>query len=451
MPSADVVVVGAGLAGLSAAIALAEAGATVQVLAAGHAATHWASGGLDVAGPPGSPTARAGLRALATIGAHPYAIVGDAVEPGLTWLRTTLEREGLTYVGDLDAPLRTVPSAIGGTRRVAILPAGQGAALQPWSAGEALTVCGIAGFKDFWPDAIAASLRRPAVWGDATSPSTVRAVTVELPGLTGLRNLDALELARRFDEPRWREYALDAIARALDADRARRELGAVAGRVALPAVLGLDDHRAVLEAARARLPLEPFEVPLVPPSIPGMRLYRALRVALRRHGGRIQVGEPVLRVELAGGRVSAVVSSAAVRELRIRTDALVLATGGIAGGGLVATADGRLVEPLLGLPVEAPAVADWLAADPFDPAGHPLEAAGVRVDRELRPIAAPGGAPVFDNVRIVGSLLAGQRYLRERCGDGVALSSGWLAARSIRGIAVGAVAAVPAGTDEDGT
>ena len=69
------------------------------------------------------------------------------------------------------------------------------------------------------------------------------------------------------------------------------------------------------------------EVPLVPPSIPGIRLFRALRAALHRHGGRIQVGEAVLRVEVQGRRVSVVVSSAAVRELRIRTDALVLATG----------------------------------------------------------------------------------------------------------------------------
>ena len=79
-------------------------------------------------------------------------------------------------------------------------------------------------------------------------------------------------------------------------------------------------------------------------------------------------------------------------------------------------------------------MSEWLACDPFDPAGHPLEAAGIRVDRELRPVDSPRGPAILDNVRIVGSLLAGQRYLRERCGDGVALSSGWLAARSIRGI-----------------
>ena len=64
------------------------------------------------------------------------------------------------------------------------------------------------------------------------------------------------------------------------------------------------------------------------------------------------------------------------------------------------------------------------------PAGHPLEKAGIRTDAELRPVAADGAFP-FDNVRVAGSLLAGQRNVRERCGDGVALTSGRRAARSL--------------------
>ena len=42
MPSADVAVIGAGLAGLATAIRLAEAGARVVVLAEGNGAIHWA-------------------------------------------------------------------------------------------------------------------------------------------------------------------------------------------------------------------------------------------------------------------------------------------------------------------------------------------------------------------------------------------------------------------------
>ena len=201
-------------------------------------------------------------------------------------------------------------------------------------------------------------------------------------------------------------------------------------------MLGNRDHAAVLVALRQRLPAAPFEMPLVPPSLPGMRLYAALRAALIRAGGRVQIGEMIERIEHDGRLVTAVVAAAAARSYTVRTGALILATGGIAGGGLVAERDGRLEEPLLGLPVEAPPVDAWLADDAFDPAGHPLEKAGIRTDPELRPVGADG-APVYDNVRVAGSLLAGQRNVRDRCGDGVALTSGRHAARSLTAVPAG--------------
>lgn len=425
MPSSDVVVVGAGLAGLTAAIALAEAGARVDVVARGHAATHWTAGGLDVAAPPESLTAADGLARLKKRSGHPYALLAADVRPAVEWLRGILAAEGLTFVGDLDAPLRSVPTAIGSTRRVALVPDAQSAALPPWSTDERLVVAGPAGFKDFWPAAIGASLDRPGVWagGNAAGgrPGRVEALSVELPGLAGRRNLTGLHLARLFDDPAWREAAFAAIAGAIEAS------GTGPGRVALPAVLGLADHAAALTDARRLLPLSPFEVPLVPPSVPGLRLFGALRAALRRRGGRISVGEEVIRIDREGRRVTAVAIAAASRERIFRTRGLVVATGGIAGGGLIGRSDGTLVEALLGLPVEAPAGGEWLAADAFDPGGHPLEAAGIRTDDALRPVDARG-AVAFQNVAVVGSMLAGQRYLVERCGDGVAIASGRRAA-----------------------
>ena len=446
MTHADAVVVGAGLSGLTAAIALAEAGATVHVLATGHAATHWSGGGLDIAGPPGAATPRAGLERLSGIAGHPCAVLAADVPAALAWLQETLSAEGLTYTGDLDTPIQAVPTAIGGTRRAAILPAAQAPARDAWAPDERLVICGLAGFKDFWPAAVAASLRRPEVWGDSGRPDRVDAVTVALPGLAGRHNLNALELARRFDEPAWRDAALDAIARAIDAGG----MGRGPGRIALPAVLGLEDHPTVFEAARRRLPLEPFEVPLVPPSIPGIRLFQALRAALRRNRGRIQLGEAVIRVDVERGRVVAVATAAAVREFRVRTDALVLATGGIAGGGLVAEASGQIDEAVLHLPVDAPPVDQWLNRDPFGPAGHPLEAAGLRTDDQLRPVRPGSHEALLENVRIVGSLLAGQHYLRERCGDGVAFTSGRRAAASLRPTGPGATVGPASGQHEGG-
>jgi glycerol-3-phosphate dehydrogenase subunit B len=438
VPQADVVVVGAGLAGLTAAIALADAGARVEVVARGHAATHWTAGGFDVAGFDGARTSAEGIRLLAERPGHPYGHLGADVAAALASLRATLAEHGLAYVGELDDPLRSVPTAIGGTRRVAILPAAQAYALAPWQPDERLVVCGIEGFKDFWPAAIATSLRRASVWGGGPEPrpAAIDAVLVALPDLEGRRNLNALVVARRFDDPAWRAEALERIAAAIDRRRTR---GSV--RIAFPAVLGSDDHAAVLDAAARTLPGPIFEVPLVSPSIPGVRLYRAFRAAFRARGGRMVLGEPVVDVQRDGQRVTAVAMAAATRQRVIRTESVVLATGGIAGGGLIGRADGRIVEPILDLPVEAPPLADWLADDPFDPRGHPLEAAGVRTTSDLRPVDANGDV-VFENVVVAGSLLAGQRYLVERCGDGVAIASGARAAAVLgRGAPPRAIAA----------
>src|SRR6187431_2566974 len=164
MPHADVVVIGAGLAGLTAAARLAESGAAVTPVAKGHASTHWGAGGIDVAAPEGARTPAEGLGVLGANPDHPYAFLGADAGPAVIWLMERLEASGLPYVGTLETPIRRVPTAIGGTRRVAIVPEAQAAALRPWEADEVLVVAGPAGYKDFWPAAVADSLSRDAVW-----------------------------------------------------------------------------------------------------------------------------------------------------------------------------------------------------------------------------------------------------------------------------------------------
>ena len=428
MPSADVVVVGAGLAGLVAATRLAQAGAAVRLVAKGHATTHWGSGGIDVAAPAGAASPAEGIELLRHRPAHPYAILAGDVAPAVGWLLGLAGAAGLTYEGDLGGPIARVPTAIGGTRLACILPAAQAAATRAWDPEEILLVAGPAGFKDFWPEAVAASLRREHVWAGSSRPANVLGVTIDLPGLRDRRNLNALELARRFDDPRTRPACLDALRAAVRAAADGRR-----GRVALPAIIGLDAHPEAWRDLVAALPLAPFEVPLVPPSVPGIRLYEVLRAALRSAGGRLEIGEPVVGIERSGDRVTGVVLATASRTRTIRTGALVLATGGIAGGGIVGDVDGILHEPVLDLPVEDPGRDAWFAVDALDPTGHPLEAAGIRTDGRLRPVEPGSGRPRYANVHVAGALLAGARPLRERSGDGIAIASGWRAAAQLTG------------------
>jgi len=411
MPRADVVVIGAGLAGLSCAAELAERGARVFLAAKGMATTHWTHGGLDVASPAAAPTSRDGIRLLAAMKSHPYRILAADADASVAAHLARMASEGLEHIGSLDAPLTGIPTAIGSLRRAAILPLAQAAALGPWD-GEGLLLVGFGRYRDAWAPYAARNLRH-AQWPGG--PSVVAAVEVDLPGLERLRNIAPHVLARMFQDPAWRTRALSAIADALPAG---------AWRIGLPAVLGLDAHAEVHADAECTLGHRVFEMASLPPSVPGLRLFEALRRRILASGGRIQVGFDVVEVERSGRRVIAIHTEAASRTLRIGGDAFVLATGGIGGAGIRARHDGTLVERVFGLPVAAPPRDRWFSDDPLRP--HPLETAGIEVTDDL-------ASPNLENVRVIGSSLSGMHYLDERCGDGVALASAHRAARSLAG------------------
>jgi len=414
MPRADVVVIGAGLAGLSCAAGLAERGASVILAAKGMATTHWTHGGLDVAAPAGAATAREGVGMLAARDGHPYALVHGDLDEAVAEHQARLTAAGLGLVGTMDASLVPIPTAIGSLRQASMLPEAQAAALEPW-AGTGLLVVGYRGYRDAWP-AYAAHNLAATSWDGG--PTEVRAVDVELPHAAELNNLNARTLGLLFDRPEWRASALRAIAQAIPRG---------AWRVGLPATLGIVDHAAVLADARDTVGHPILEIPSLPPSVPGLRLFAALRSRILAAGGRMQIGNPVSRVEIAGRRVAAIHLQAAARSLRLTADLFVLATGGIGGEGIRALPDGSLAERVFGLPVTAPPRDAWFSDDPL--LAHPIEAAGIRTDADL---CATGtdGETILENVRVIGSALAGMHYLGERCGDGVALASAQRVARS---------------------
>jgi glycerol-3-phosphate dehydrogenase subunit B len=355
------------------------------------------------------------VQALATDPRHPYAALAGDVQAAVDAHLARLAAAGLPMRGSLDGPLVPIPTAIGGLRPTAILPAGQGAALDPWE-GDGLLLVGVRGYRDAWPRFAARNLVASG-WIDG--PGDIRGVEVELPDVDRLRNLNARSLARLFEDPAWRASAIESIAGAVPAGP---------WRVGLPAVLGVSDHAAVLAEAEAVIGRPVIEMPSLPPSVPGMRLFDALRAAVIGAGGRVQVGFDVVDVERQGRRIAAVHTEAASRTLRLVADEFVLATGGIGGEGIRAHPDGSLVERVFGLAVAAPPREGWFSDDPLVP--HPIEAAGIRTDASLRPLDADGMI-ALDNVRVIGSALAGMHYLEQRCGDGVALASAHAAVRRL--------------------
>jgi glycerol-3-phosphate dehydrogenase subunit B len=413
----DVVVVGIGLAGLSAAVRLAEAGARVLVLAKGVGATHLSGGTVDVLGYGEERVARP-AEALAALGPdHPYAAVGaEGVGAAVTWFKDRIANGSLapySYVGGIEENL-LLPSALGVPRPSAVVPETMaGGDLRGGGApGDApICVVGFRGLKDFHAPLLADNLTRAGA----------RARAVELD-LVPERRADAnsLAFARGFDDPAFRAEVTAQVVGRLGAEE----------RVAFPAVLGIANPHAAWAELEQRFGRRVFEVPTLPPSVPGMRVFAILREALRRAGGRVIVNAVVRGADHEAGRVAAVRASHGLREERHGADWVVLATGGFASGGLELDSRWAAREPALGLPVAGvPAPGE----ERFRPGyfdDHPIGRAGVAVDRELRPVDEAGDR-IYENVLVAGATLAGAEPWREKSGDGISLATGHRAAELV--------------------
>ena len=404
----DVVVIGAGTAGLVAGARLAEGGARVCVVAKGVGSTHLAPGTIDVLG-------YAPDRVVSPSGAmeefvvrhpdHPYARLGvDAVAEAVRWFEARVEAgpvPGYRYLGDLDRNY-LLPTALGALRPSAVIP-------ETMTAGDSVVmdrvcVVGTRTLRDFHAALCATNLNRVGI--------PARSVEADIE--VDRADQNSLGLARRFDDPSWRAAFAGRLALKLQADE----------RVGLPAVLGIRDPHSAWSDLEHRLGRSVFEIPTLPPSVPGMRLYEILRSALRAAGGRLVLGGEVVSADREGSRVTAVSTHAAGHNSRWAAEWFVLAAGGFNSGAIEldshwATQDRVLGLPLRGLPApgEPRFVGDYLAE-------QPMSRVGVAVDAELRAEGA-------DNVLVAGAALPGAVPWREGSGEGIALASGSRAAQLV--------------------
>ena len=86
-------------------------------------------------------------------------------------------------------------------------------------------------------------------------------------------------------------------------------------------------------------------------------------------------------------------------------------------------------ETVFGLPVYYPENRSGWFKDTFFSRGHQIEKAGVEVDSSFRPLAE---AP-FKNLFICGSIMARSEVMKYGCGNGLAIATGYAAARSCEG------------------
>ena len=410
--TADVVVVGAGLAGLTAAIRLAEAGLRVVTVAKGLGSIRLSPATIDILGYGPDlvhEPARELQGFLSAHPGHPYSLVSPVqLAASVQWLKE--HTDGTAYVGDPDANM-LLPTALGVPRPSAVVP-------ETMAAGDirksrSVAVAGFSVLKDFQPDLAAENLQAAAA--ALGFGMTVRPLHLNTR-VNGEADVSSLALARRLEDTAFR----NAVAAELTAGLRDEDA------VGLPAVLGLDHAASVWSDLQAMVGRPVFEIPTVPPSAPGMRLAKVLQDRLRHAGGRLVLGSEVVGAEVQGGQLAGVRVKTAARQLAWMCRWVVLATGGFASGGLAVDLSGAVSETALGLPVSGPPPDEPLFLPRYLDE-HPMGSVGLKVDPLLRPLAYDG-EPVHPNLYAAGAVIGGARPAREKSGDGISLSTGYLAA-----------------------
>jgi len=342
---------------------------------------------------------------------HPYArISGQMMRHAWDMMLSFLEREGLPYYREPEENTRMITSQ-GTIKSTYCLPQ----TMQPGANGLKhklpCLITDFHGMREFSAVQIAENLR--SQWKD------IRTLRVNFPGTDGLAELYPEQMARTLELPGNREK----LALLIKPHVKEVQL------VGLPAVLGIEKSLQATNDLSERLGLPVFEIPTIPPSVPGIRLKETFERALPKIGVRQFLQKRVLRVNPEPGGIFRLDIGSVSPEHIIKARAVILATGRFFGGGLYAERYG-IRETVMGLDVVQPASrTEWHREDFFDPSGHPINHAGLETDELFRPLDA-SGHPAYPNLFAAGSILAHQDWIRSKSGVGIAVCSAAAAVES---------------------
>jgi glycerol-3-phosphate dehydrogenase subunit B len=403
----DLIVIGMGLSGLMAARTAVEADQKVLIIGKGMGSLTLFSNTIDVLGVlPRTIKMNEGLSQwILDHPEHPYSKIGlEKIEGALTSFLSmfpppyTFQR--------IDGRNCVIPTGAGTVRSTYLVPRTmvQGAAVD----GRHTLIVGFKGFKDFYAHYVADQLRG-------------RAITLRLPG-PFYQELTATALARLMETKSFKE------------DTGREIKGQLHGesRVGLPALLGMHDPIQVMEDLEEIIGVKVFEIPMLPPSIPGMRIFNRFKEWLIQKGVTFLLGYSVSKASVNGKRCEKIEVSHPPLTTSYSADRYILATGRFIGGGLGADEE-KIFEPIFNLTVTQPASREsWFRNFFFSGLPHPIHRAGILTNSSFQPIDERGNL-ILENLWVAGSILAHHDYIDEKSREGIEIATGYTAAKCALG------------------
>ena len=406
----ELTVIGAGMAGMAAALYAADRGLSTAI-AGSSAEIIFASGYIDLLGVHPVADKRiwdnpwTGIESLVKKRPlHPYArvhrqAIGESIDSFIGFL----EKAGLSYRRKKNRNVKVI-SPMGTVKPTYGVPRTMWNAVAAYEKKSPCLIVQLDGLKGFSARLIAETLK--PVWPD------LKPVRISYP--------DAGRRSELYTERIANELEL-AANREKFARQVRPHIGH-SQAVAIPAICGLYQTDEVFADLQQRLGVPVFEIPTMPPSVPGLRIKVAAEKQLASKGVHTFFHQNVLRARRhrKRGFVLEVGSGNAVQS--VSSDAVILASGRFLGRGLHAERK-RIRETVFGLPVYQPGKrSKWHRMEFLDPGGHPINRAGLEIDESFRPLNG-AGRPAHPLLFAAGSILAHQDWMRQKCGGGLALAT----------------------------
>ncbi len=409
----DLLIIGAGMTGMSAAVFAANR-KIKTVLVGVTSEMIFASGLLDLLGVYPIEKGKSiqdpwkGITNLTQDNPkHPYAQIPAAtIKNAFEELIAYLNATGLTYTchNDRNAPILTPAGTL---KPSYYIPQTMWGGVQAHRSKAPCLIVDIKGLKGFNARQITAPFKD--TWPEMDQAS------ISFPGMDQAGEIYLEPLARSMVLPQNRKALADAL----------RPLINGFEYVGLPAMFGIqnpDDIRSDLEKL---LGVTLFEIPTMPPSIPGLRLKETFETALPQNGIRCLVPKQVLAVEKRGQEFFVQIGDSSPDQV-IKTRGIILASGRFVGRGLHADRM-KIRESIFDLPVHQPEKRrEWHRFEFLHPSGHPINRAGLEIDDQFRPLDASGRA-AYETLFAAGSILAHQDWVRSKCGSGLAIATAFAA------------------------
>jgi len=421
----DSLIIGGGLAGLVCGIRCVSSGLRTAIISGGMNSLHFSSGSIDIAGysPEGKIIRKPFDYLKQTIKenrGHPYAKAGmRTIRESIKFITEILEGQNIRLNHNSDYNHFHI-TALGTLKptylsQESVFSSGVKDILH---SGEKIAILNFKGFRDYYPEQTAVNIKKHSLFRNREIMMGNISLPYYLETERNIHEFRSVDIARIFETERYLPRIAEEIKKASP--------GAVA--VSLPAFIGINNYSAIRKKLCEMTGKFIYEIPVLPPSILGLRIDHALKNSFISLGGEYIAGDKAVSGFITNNSVE-FLSTSNSGNVPLDSRFYVLATGSFFSGGLMAGYE-RISEPLLDLKIKSEKNRNrWYSDKFFDRKSHPFLGFGVETDNNLSPFTQNG--KIVKNLLCAGSVLSGYNPVKEGCGGGVAISTGFKCAERI--------------------